>query len=476
MRLVLILLTFICLSSALRAQEGYEHFSVAAHGAGRTYVVTSRGLDAIGLNPALLTIAGGKRFELRAFPVTTFGLDAGESFRDANVLADVFNLKSIDSLDRSRIVDLLRDEKLSGRGDAAVLGVAYDAGSLGAFAITWTSHAAMRTDIPQDFLDFFSLAESKLAQRPGSVSGLDLQALWHNEFSASYARSLFRSGDTSEFLQSVRAGVSLKYVAGIGLLKLEDGNYFSWKFPDESPQGGGSKITANYRVLSSHTSDFDPKKAPNKFSVDFLAASEAGSGLGADVGIIIGLLGSSNGRPILQVGTSLCGLGSITWRTNALERTADNISKTFMYSGTFQGLTDSLRAFEGIKTRVPEFSQPLPTMFRFGAQLDLDALEAKIFGFAPQLGFEIAQGLTDMVGSLPKPRFGVGMSMQREGSPLDYRLSGGFAVDYRSADITLGGGITIFNYVAFDIATAHLLELFSSKPRIDIAASLKVLL
>lgn len=469
--------TYICLLllgtyAALFAQEGYEHFSVPAHGAGRTYVVNSRGLDAIGLNPALLMLPAGKQFEVRAFPVTTFGFDAGESFGDADVLADVFNIKNFNSLDKNKVVDLLRDEKLSGRGDAQVIGVAYDAGLAGAFSFTWTSHAGMRTDIPEDFLEFFRYAESEIIQRSGNIRDLDLQALWHNEYSLTYARTLYETGDTTGFLQSLRAGVSLKYASGIGILKLEDGNFFSWDHPGA---GGQTRIIANYQVFSAHTDDFDPKNAPNRFSFDFLTATSAGSGIGADIGISLGLFSTASGKPALNVGTSLCGIGSITWKNNAHERLADNLENTFQHQAAFDELVDSLQAFEGTLTRIPDFNQPLPTTFRFGAALDLDALGTTIIGFAPQLAFEIAQGLTDIVGSLPKPRFGIGLAMQKQLSAVDLRLSGGLATDHRSTDISLGGGITLFNYVVFDIATAHLLELFSEKPRLDLAASLKVL-
>ncbi len=471
MRPIAICLLLSSLVSSLYAQEGYEHFSVPAHGAGRTYVVTSRGLDAIGLNPALLALPAGKRFEIRA--LTSFGFDAGESFSDADILADVFNIKSFISLDKNKEVDLLRDEKLSGRGDAAVFEIADDAGLVGAFSFTWTSHAAMRTDIPESFLEFFRYAESQIIQNSGNIRDLDLQALWHNEYTLTYARTLWETGDSTAFLQNLRAGVSLKYASGIGILKLEDGNFFSWDHPGA---GGQTRINANYQVFSAHTDDFDPKNAPNRFSFDFLTAESAGSGLGADIGISLGLFSSASGRPALNIGTSVCGIGSITWESNARERLADNLERTFQHQAAFDELVDSLSAFEGKLTRIPDFNQPLPTTFRFGAALDLDALGSKILGFAPQLAMEFAQGLTDIVGSMPKPRFGLGIAMQKQFSAIDLRLSGGFATDHRSSDITLGGGITLFNCVMFDIATAHLLELFSEKPRLDVAASLKVLL
>lgn len=473
MRPTFIAALLLSLFSSLYAQEGYEHFSAPAHGAGRTYVVTSRGLDAIGLNPALLQLPAGQRFEIRGFPITSFGIDAGESFSDADALADVFNIKSFDSLNKNKVVDLLRDEKLSGRGDAEVLGIAYDVGTLGSIAFSWTAHAAMRTDIPESFLEFFAHAESRIIQDTGRVLGLDLQALWHNEYTLTYARTLFETFDSNAFLRQFRAGASLKYVAGIGILKLEDGNYFIWNHENG---GGNTVITANYRVNSAHTSDFDPKNAPNRFSTGFLSAPEAGSGIGADIGFSAELFAVSGSRSALHLGVSICGIGSITWKTNARERVVDNLKHKFIHESRFDELVDSLRLFEGTLVRVPEFSQSLPTTFRFGALLDLDALDAKMFGFAPQLAFELAQGLNDIVGAPPKPRFGLGMALTKDNPATDYRLSGGFAIDHRSVDITLGGGITLFDHVALDIATAHLLELFSSKPRVDVAVSLKVLL
>lgn len=479
MRVLLILLLAGAIVLPLPAQEGYERLSVPAHGAGRTYVVTSRGLDAVGLNPALLMLPAGKKFEFRVFPVTSFGLDAGESFRDVNVLTDLFGGRTAGFSDSARkaVIDVLRDEKLSGRGDLAVLGFAYDAGTFGAFALTWTSHAAVRTVIPQEFLDFFYNAEANLFNAPGEVRDFDIQGMWYNEFTLTMARQFYTSGDSTAFLRSFAAGGALKYASGIGMLKLEKGNYFNWdNTPGNSSSGGAVGIVANYRILSSYSNGFDPKNAPNRFSLDFLTSAEAGSGIGADVGILVGLLNASNGQPPLKIGVSFTDIGSINWKSNAKQRIADSIARVFVTGGgTFQNLSDSLRAFEGALTRIPEFSLPLPTMFRFGAQLDLDALGAKILGFAPKLAFEIAKGLTDVVGSLTKPRFGIGMSMAKEGALADYRLSGGFATDQRSADITLGGGITLFNHIAFDIATARLLELLSSKPRIDLAASLKVL-
>jgi hypothetical protein len=94
-------------SSPLLAQEGYEHLSPLSHGAGRTYVVNSRGLDAVGLNPALLALGSKRTWEFSAFPISALGADAGASFLSdkltqlANNTADLDSGKHGDALDGS---------------------------------------------------------------------------------------------------------------------------------------------------------------------------------------------------------------------------------------------------------------------------------------------------------------------------------------------------------------------------------------
>src|SRR5205823_1108723 len=117
------------------AQEGYEHLSPIAHGGGRTYVVTSRGLAAVGLNPALLGYDNDKTFEIQVFPLSAYGLDAGPSFSDVNALSGVFNttINHFNDSSLSSIANLLSNGKLSGRGDAEVLGISYRRPEIGTF-------------------------------------------------------------------------------------------------------------------------------------------------------------------------------------------------------------------------------------------------------------------------------------------------------------------------------------------------------
>lgn len=469
---VLLILLTILLPLTLYAQEGYEHLSPIAHGAGRTYVVTSRGLAAVGLNPALLGYDNDKTLEIQVFPLSTYGLDAGPSFSDATALGDVFNFKNgqISDSSRKRISSLLSNGKLSGRGDAEVFGISYHLPSVGTFALTWTTHAGIRTDIPQDFLDFFIVAESQLvnADAGKTFSNFDLQGMWYSEYSASFGTSVFQSTDSSAFINNFSIGGALKYVSGIAYLQLEPNNYFSFL-----PGNGRTTVGDNFIVRSAYGSGFDPTKIPNHFSFDFLTSNQAGSGIGTDIGIKLGLFGSRSGQSVLLIGISATDIGTITWNTNATERVADHLSRDIATNTTIKALNDSLSSLSGKLTHVASFTTPLPAMFRAGAQFDLDAIGIQWGIFVPKIAMEYSTGLTNIVGSLKTGRLGAGLTLEKTGN-IGLRLNGGFVVQQNANDITLGVGITLFNFLNIDLASAHVGQFFKSgSKQTDIALGIK---
>jgi hypothetical protein len=470
-RTPLALIAFLFCAAPLLAQEGYEHFSVSAHGAGRTYVVSSFGLDAVGLNPALLyTGERDKKWEVRLFPAASFGVDAGPSFRDVGSISNIFDVTKgdINDADLDHIVSVLQDNKLSGRGDAEAIGVAYHPGTIGSFAFTWTAHAALRTDIPQDFLDFLSSAQANLAQGSGNYANLDVQGLWYDEYSISFGTKVIDNSATNSFLQAVQLGGAAKYVTGIGMIQLQDGNYFK-----HTATGGGADIAVNYEILSSYSNDFDPHHAPNHFSFDFLTASPAGSGFGLDLGgSATFLVGGKAKAPALLFGASVTDIGSISWKDHAKVRDGKDLSGTVLWESGGTGLTDSLKKFSG-ELRDTSFSTALPTMLRLGALLDLGAFGKSWGGFSPRLAMEFATGLASAVGSLKYPRLGAGVTLTKTGEGSALRLSGGFVIEKNASDITLGVGTTVFDAVSIDLATAHLTEFFKASKRLDIAVAIK---
>ncbi|MEI8135437.1 MAG: DUF5723 family protein [bacterium] len=470
-RLITVFVFSIIFSSEAFAQEGFEHLSPVSHGAGRTYVVSSRGLSAVGLNPALLGIDNGKTFEIQIFPLSAFGIDAGAGFSDVNALSGVFSTKVDHFTDSAltSIAGLLSDGKLSGRGDAEILGAAFRVPEIGTFALTWTTHGAIRTEIPQNFLDFAKDAASKLLTENNTIDNFDIQGMWYNEYSASFGTTLFLSPDSEVFLKNLSVGGALKYVSGIAYIKFDEGNYIH-------TTAGNAKVTlgVNFTERSAFSSSFDPKHAPNRFSFDFLTSNSAGSGFGFDLGACVGLW-SNHGIPTVLIGASATDIGSIIWNTNATERKADHLADTIYGTAgtTIKDLTDSLAKLGGSVKDLSSFSTPLPAMFRAGVLVDLAAMGMDWGVFEPRIAVEYANGLTNLVGSLKSGRIGAGISLERPGN-VGLRLSAGFASDSEGSDITAGVGITIFKLIDFDIATSRLGQFFKSgASRTDLAFNIR---
>ncbi|MDP4220730.1 MAG: DUF5723 family protein [Bacteroidota bacterium] len=469
MKTTLFILLFLSLTlTSLFAQEGYEHLSPIAHGAGRTYVVTSRGLDAVGLNPALLEFENDKTLEIQIFPLSTYGLDAGPSFSDANALSSIFSTGISHFTDSSltNIANLLSNGKLSGRGDAEILGVSYRFPEVGTFAFTWTTHGAVRTDIPQSFLDFAKSAAHNLIQSPSSIDNFEFQGMWYNEYSLTYAKTIEIGKDSNDFLKNISVGGAIKYVSGIAYLKVDQGNYIH-------TMPGNERIifNVNFDEHAAYSSNFDPRHVPNHFSFDFLTSNSAGSGMGADIGVCFGFLSNRHGTPTVLLGVSATDIGSITWNKNATERIVNHMVDTILYKSG--DITDSLKSLGGLLKDVSSFTSPLPSMFRAGFMIDLDAMGVAWGAFAPKIALEYANGLTSLVGSLKSGRLGAGLTLERTG-PVGLRLAGGFVIESGASDLTLGCGITLFQFLNIDVASAHIGQFFKSgSSRTDLALGIR---
>src|ERR1017187_6428752 len=157
-------LTLLVLACTVHAQDEIEHLSPFAHGAGRTYALTSRGLDAVGLNPSLLAFGTPQPFELTLAPISSLGIYAGPSLKQINSISHGFQGKGLssDSLSKSSdslqvgdstrlsIANLLGNNGLSSSIDVRIFGLSYFDPNIGGFALTWTMHAALQASIPNE--------------------------------------------------------------------------------------------------------------------------------------------------------------------------------------------------------------------------------------------------------------------------------------------------------------------------------------
>jgi hypothetical protein len=461
-----ILALFLCLlASPLFAQEGYEHLSPLSHGAGRTYVVNSRGLDAIGLNPALLALGSKKSWELSILPVSSLGADAGASFLSDKLTQLANNTADLDSGGNFEVADLLRDDRLSGRADARILAAYYHQPDLGGFAFAFSTHSGVRTQIPEEVLTLLTDLLYFTA-RPLRIADIDAQGLWYNSWSFSYGRELF-GGESS----ALTVGAAVKYLQGLGYLRLEEGAYL-----ETAPLGFQNiQIKANYQLRYSYIDIFDRRNNTEDITIFDVFSGGAGSGIGFDLGAAY-RVGGDGKNPAVIIAASVNDIGSISWSENTIERNASAVIDTINYQNTNpQYIADTLAAFAGNVRNIGSFTTNLPTTLRIGASMNLRQLG--IIPKGPEITFaaELNKGLTSVVGSLDDARIGIGAIALWDLPVIDIRTAAGMVFESEVVDVTLGAGVTVADVVSFDVSSARLAQLFNAgEGRSDVAFGFKL--
>lgn len=458
-----LLLITASLPAISHAQEGYEHLSPLSHGAGRTYVVNSRGLDAVGLNPALLALGSRRTWEFSAFPVSALGADAGASFLSDKLTQLANNTADLDSGRHGEALSLLENNGLSGRGDVRILGAYYYQEDLGGFAFTFTTHSGIRTQIPSEVIDFLENYVS-FADRIVNIEDVDAQGLWYNSWTGSYGRNLVNA---EGFKLSV--GAALKYIQGLGYLRLEEGAYL--KTMPLSQQR--IRFETNYSLRYAFIDVFDRSKSKDDITIWDVFGGSAGSGYGFDVGGAIALGGDSK-KPAFIFASSVNDIGSINWSENTIERRADHIVDTVGYQGQPDAIVDTLSALAGTVTRIGSFSTNLPTTLRLGASMNFKQLGVLTTGPEITVAAELTTGMNSVVGS-NDTRVGLGAIAEWDLKAFSIRTAAGLVNEGDVLDITLGLGTTIADYVSFDISSARLGQVLGAgEARSDVAMGFKV--
>ncbi len=477
-------------STIVHAQESIEHTSPFAHGAGRTYAITSRGLDAVGLNPSLLALGTPRTWELSIVPISSFGINAGPSFSQINAIASGFTDSALasqvltaDSITRGdsvriSLANLLGGNKLSSTADLRIFGLSYYNPNFGTLALTGSLHAAVRSDIPDAFLNYVSLGFiSRLIQGFHlPTQQVDLQAIWYGDYSLSYAKCLVGENGSGDL--QLLGGAALKYLMGIGYLRMDPNSTFA--INDMNGQqyqpNGGARFSVNYKITSSYPDIFNPNHLPNGFSSDLLVNASAGSGIGGDIGFTLGFYDSVQHSP-WQCAISVTDIGSITWNKNTYVRSADtSINVGFGSLGSRDTVNSKLQTLGGkLDTNAAAFSSSLPTTLHIAGAIDFSQIGLSIAGSDVEAAAEYALGLTDVVGSPNHGRLGIAVILDHPSSAFSYHTALGFTTQDGTSDLTLAAGLGIANIVQFDVGTAGLTSLFKSDSHSDVVFGLKIL-
>jgi hypothetical protein len=396
---------------------GDELVSGRTVGMARTFTASSRGLDAIGLNPANLAL--DDRGSTVTFEILPFGVLAGSDFINYKIYQDDFT--GVDSIgaDGKPVVKngkTVRVGKLLSQSDKDEIlglfpggishtqfnvnvtwfGMTVKDGDLGSIGLSVNDRAAVNLDMPEGYLKMVLEA----FDTTGAVYTLDntsVKASWTREFNLSYARML---PVKLPWLRDLAVGVGLKYVQGFAYFGTDHYAGNIQIVPTYAPPPNGKillsePISGNVNFLQYQSGvNFDSASNASEF-----LGKPAGRGFGIDLGV------SGEVFQALRVGVSLTDIGKITWTEN---------TKVIQGSGGFTisdiNQQDSLKnAFKGEKHDTTSFKTSLPTALHIGAALQVDK-SPFVSHFPGQLlvAADINFGFNNEPGNTKTPRFSLG--------------------------------------------------------------------
>ncbi len=233
MRSNLSFFSIVLFSIILHTAMAGDRSNIRGVGMGRTVNATSRGIDAVGINPANIAIPDRGRFQLNIAPT---GVRFSTELFSYDIYKEYFTgvdsvgkrwAKRLESADKDKILSQLPDLPMTRiELESMILGVSFQHPSIGGIGFAITEHAGATITLSKDY---FRLAAFGL-EPTGSVYNFDgtgISAWWYREYNLSYGRKL---PVRLKFLKDLYAGIGIKFLRGYGIFqpikeKSSFGNY-----------------------------------------------------------------------------------------------------------------------------------------------------------------------------------------------------------------------------------------------------------
>ena len=444
-------LFLLSLSSAL---AGGEKASIAGISMARTFVASSRGLEAIGTNPANLALGDNDRTVTFTL-IPPFGLGFRSDFLDYEIYNDFFTgvdtggtkraARYLTAADKERILSVFPSGLAETHFDfdVRIFGLTVHAGNLGSLGLAVTERVASNFELPRDYARF-ALEGLDTTGTQFDLSGTDARAWWLREYSLSYARML----PDLVFAHNVAVGITLKMIHGYGYVGTDHYNAHFSSRPDPNALAG-YRLDADVDFLF-RRSGIDAFESSNT-SISPIP-DPAGTGYGLDIGV------SGEVHQGVRAAISVTDIGNISWMKNTKEQFGNAIIS--MTNPTSKEQQDSLEtAFKGNERNAGEFSTPLAMSLHVGASIQVD--ETQWLPWIPGrllLSLEYQQGFNKSPGNSTRPRAALGMEYRPIGFlPLRTGISAGGADRFNWA---FGFGFDLGAFT-FDLGTENFAMLFT---------------
>lgn len=403
MKTIRVISVFLLVVSLVQPASASDRISLRTLGMGRTAVAVSRGIDAIGINPANIAMPdiGYFNFSLvnTNFRVSTelltydlyqkyfTGVDTGGTKRAPYPLTQQ---------DKDIIRGQLPENPVTRINVESMLaGVSFETALLGGIGFAVIEHAGAQIAFSRDFFDMMYL-QGLPSNSKYVFNGTSFDAWWYREYNISYGRQL---PIKIPFLKNLYAGAAVKIIRGYGIFQTTKNNS-SIENKSALDSTGTNSLVGNFDFSAQRAGVdfFNNDTAKQSFT---LFPSPVGKGTGFDIGISAEFM---NG---FVVGLSITDIGRITWDKNVLQTTGGG---QVTINGNINGLQDSIKNVVKGKNRAGEsFSTSLPAVFRLGATVETD--KAVFLKFLPGkllLAVEYAQGFNESLGNTTKPRISLG--------------------------------------------------------------------
>ena len=428
---------------------GNDRVSPRIVGMGRTFTAVSRGLDAIGLNPANLALSD--RDNTVTFQFAPFGFAVGSDFLNLKVYNDFFTGvddadadgkkirvgKRLTEQDKQDILALFPGSMATTQAnvDFTEFGVSVQKGKVGV-ALSVTERVAANLDLPEGYLKML-LNGFPIEGKTYSLNNTSMTASWLREYNVSGGYLLpFEFG----IVKNISVGMGVKYIQGFGYFGTRK---YNGVIETSVNQNAPNQIDS----IKIHTS-LDFVHFRSAIPSDDIAANimkPVGTGMGFDLGVSAELL---NG---IRVAASVTDIGSVTWNKNT-EALVANSDITLYGLNTQQG--DSLaNTFKGKTVDTTSFKTNLPTAFHLGGAVDVEKFFSKIPGRLT-VAADLHVGFNDEPGNTKKAQLGLGI----EWTPIGFLpIRTGFLFGGREKfGWSAGLGFHILNTVDIDFATASI--------------------
>ncbi len=439
-----ILMLGVVVSNTLFA--GGDKFSPRIVGMGRTFTATSRGLDAVGVNPANLAL--NDRDATVTINLSPIGVSAGSDFLNLKIYNDFFTgipdpnnpnnrlSKNLSEQDKKDILELFPEgiARTQIGAEAGLIGVSMQFGNFG-FAIAPSIQVPVNLDLPRGYLEFPLNLLPDQAYYSFDGTALNAAVTAQVNTSAAYLLPI-----DLQPVSNVSVGIGVKYLIGIAYVATD---HYKANISTEgdvyTDQYGNTKyltkrIKGNFDFLqfvAIDTTDFKP----------------VGSGLGFDIGVS-GIL-----FDMVQFGVSVTDIGSMKW---------DKKTKAIIGKSSFEinNLSDTAqqntiaRSFKGKTIDTTGFEFSLPTALHLGAAMQLDdVIEELPFGWL--VAADMHFGFNEVAGNTKIVQLAIGTELDPLAGWLPLRT--GFLIGGRERfSWSAGFGIHFANTFDLDFATQSL--------------------